>query len=767
MKQYKGLKLLPIALLGAMAFQAMSIAGGLPPFPVSTSSGDGDTITELVNINAPDPEYINWDSIHKWTPKADPIIVLTRTYGDSVVLRWAIAQYPNFLYLSRTGVDILRMDNETARLDTLILGLKPLSLDEFRKQYPDTTDQLAYLAIGSLYGKGGLREDQAGYMPGSLGNQVEIEQDQKMRLLGAYLPAEWRADLAKAMGLRYTDRTAKKGRTYTYFIAPSKPDTTKFFYISPGSAEFVKNERYKPQQYDVDLRAEVTGHGTATLRWNDNVNGSFEIYRRRKGEEKEWTKLNAAPYLPPLKMEYSNEDIVFENSTGRTGTYEYAVQAHDAFGDLTEMSQLCTVYFPDMMPPSGPDITRIVIDRPVEGDPSAEIFANVYFHKDTIENDFVRYAALYYHERDSLKEWRLLSDQYIAPEDTLARIEVTHISTGMMTIAAIDTAGNMGYALPRLLRVSDLKPPVAPSGFKATSYIDGRIHLRWEMPDSVDIKGYEIFFANDTTHSFVRVNSDLLNRRYYTDSVATDANQRYIYYMVRAVDFAGNRGDASDTIRVLRPYAFPPAVAHLDSTRTTGHHVYMRWGVGGDVQMGAHRLLRKMESEPDDRWTVLAVYDADSIASAGHRIEYTDRPAPNRSDRYEYAVESFSLWGLSSGLSHSLLARVRGDNYVDIGLKAFATYDGRTGMARVVWEHSPLSDGDPYYYCIYRKADGGTAFRYVIDVSSSERLFTDRLLPGETSEYYITIRFKDGRGTLPSNIVSITAPKRKDHETNP
>ena len=110
---------------------------------------------------------------------------------------------------------------------------------------------------------------------------------------------------------------------------------------------------------------------------------------------------------------------------------------------------------------------------------------------------------------------------------------------------------------------------------------------------------------------------------------------------------------------------------------------------------------------------------------------------------------------------------MRGDNYVDIGLKAFATYDERTGMARVVWEHSPLSDGDPYYYCIYRKADGGTAFRYVIDVSSSERLFTDRLLPGETSEYYITIRFKDGRGTLPSNIVSITAPKRKDHETNP
>ena len=37
---------------------------------------------------------------------------------------------------------------------------------------------------------------------------------------------------------------------------------------------------------------------------------------------------------------------------------------------------------------------------------------------------------------------------------------------------------------------------------------------------------------------------------------------------------------------------------------------------------------------------------------------------------------------------------------------------------------------------------------------------------GETNEYYVTIRLKDGRGTTPSNTVKVTAPKPKDADNN-
>ena len=77
-----------------------------------------------------------------------------------------------------------------------------------------------------------------------------------------------------------------------------------------------------------------------------------------------------------------------------------------------------------------------------------------------------------------------------------------------------------------------------------------------------------------------------------------------------------------------------------------------------------------------------------------------------------------------------------------------------------------MPDGAPYYYCIYRKEGDSSDFRYVINVDSSERLFTDRLFAGETNEYYVTIRLKDGRGTTPSNTVKVTAPKPKDADNN-
>ena len=75
-----------------------------------------------------------------------------------------------------------------------------------------------------------------------------------------------------------------------------------------------------------------------------------------------------------------------------------------------------------------------------------------------MEDDFVRYVPLYFNERDSSKQWKLLTNQYIAPGDTMVRIDVTNISTGMITIAAVDTAENMGYAYPKLLRVRG-RPP--------------------------------------------------------------------------------------------------------------------------------------------------------------------------------------------------------------------------------------------------------------------------------------------------------------------
>ena len=708
------------------------------------------------------------DSIDTAPPKHVKMELLARAYGDSIVLRWAVDRFPEWLYLSETGVNVLRLDHASTSLkfDTVALGVKPLPLAEMYKRFPES-DSTALLAMGSLYGTGSLTAEMTPWTPGSMGAFVDIEQDQKMRLAVAFLAAEWRPDLADALGLRIVDRNVKKGHVYDYVIRPTVPDTAKFFLIDAGSIRGLKNEKFRPQPYDVTLTDSITGHGKTTLRWNDDQNGTFEIYRRPKGA-KEWTHVNARPYLPPYKFGFDNEDAIYAATVDSLGTYEFAVQAHDAFGDLTEMSKPLTVSFPDLMPPLPPIITQIFIERPNLEDPAAEVWANIHFSKDTIENDFVRYVPMYYNERDSLKTWRLLTNQYVAPDDTVIRVDVTHVSTGMITIAAVDTAENMGYAMPTLLRVADLKPPVAPTNLVAIPKITGEILLTWNMPDSLDVQHYEVFYANDRSHHFVSaVDNEMVISRAWQDTVAINANQRYIYYTVRARDYARNIGPFSDTIQVLRPNPYPPTEAHLDSTYTTNDKVYMRWAVGGEEYIAKHFLKRKMESEPEDRWTTIAVLDGDSVAAAGHLFEYTDHPAINRKDRYEYCVETISLWDVKSKPSASLLTRIRGENVVSgIELKAYAVYDERNGEIRLAWEHGQLPVSAPYFYCIYRKT-AAADFSFITNAQSSERLFTDRhILPGETNQYYITLRFKDGRGTMPSNVVSVTAPKKQNSDSN-
>lgn len=685
------------------------------------------------------------------------IKAIGRAYGDSIVIRWAIPSYPEWAYLNTQGYDIYRVNDDAPgfTLDTLATRLKPISLEKFKKCYPDTTDSLAYMAMGAIYGSGDMTPEMTNYEPGTIGAFTEMEQDQKTRLMAAYLAAEWRQDLAQAMGLRFVDHTPKKGAKYSYFVVPSVTDTTGHLFIMPAQVEHIKNEKYKPQPYDIQITDSVIGHGSVELSWNDTINGTFEIYTRPTGTS-EWKKVNGQPYAPPLNSEIKGDNVIFEHTHGQTGDFDYAIQAHDAFGDLTPMSRPITVHFPDMQPPRGPEITRIVIDRPGEH-LWDNVYATIYFHKDTIEDDFVRYIPMYHNDRDSLKQWRLLSDQYISPTDTMVRIDVSNISTGMVTMAAVDTAENIGYSFPRLLRIRDAKPPVAPANLKAFPALDGSIAIMWDMPDSLDVHYYDVLYANARDHVFNLANHKHVMPKSFTDTVATDANERYIYYTVRAVDWAGNEGACSDTIAVLRPNATPPSKAHLDSAWIDNKMIHTRWVGGGDEIISHYNVYRRKEGARD--WQLLKTFNGDSVKANCYFMQVDDAPDGPVNQRYEYTVETISLWDISSGQTPVFSAKLNYDKVVNVALKLLGDYNENNKSVKLVWEMQNIPVNAPYYFCLYRKRTGEKSFRYMTDIPREKRYYFDpSLAPGETAEYYVSIRFDDGRQSLKSNFKSVSAP---------
>ena len=697
------------------------------------------------------------------------INLLVRTYGDSVVLRWAADDYVSWRYLNRVGVNIYRMDEQTMKTDTLVMGLKPATLDEFRSRYAES-DSVAGMAMGTLYGEDVSKPDETmtDDEPGSVGNLYDIAQDQQMQYGICLLTSEWRQDLANYLGLRFTDRTAKRGRVYTYLVAPTVIDTTNNIIIRTGLKDSVENVRYKPQAFDVQISDSISYPNGIFLSWEDRLFSSYEIERRLKGKG-EWKRLNEHPYV--IMNAVPGADCFYSDHVDEPGTYEYRILAHDPFGDLTEPSPVHAVTINDMTPPIPPVLTWIEIDRRNEDDPSKEVFATIHFQKDTMETDYVGCVPMYYHERITEGKWRPLIEKPLARTDTMVTIDVTNLVSGQVVVAAYDTAQNVSYSIPQLLRVSDMKAPEAPQGLKAHTalqHVDslenpiGLITLSWQPLASEDIDYYEVVFANDSTHEFMTQKHGIVTGdTVFVDTVAVDVNQKYIYYKVRAVDYSSNVGDFSSMLQVIRPSAVPPSVAHLDSSYVDGKGIFMRWVAGNDEQMAYHHVYRRL-IDSQKEWTLLRRCDADSVKACHDYIDLTDVPKVNQREEYVYAVESFNYSGISSGLSLQFCTRFTGDAVFDAPITLYGSYQEDKHLTRLVWEPKSLPEGKDWYFCIWRQGPDDDRFKFLLSADADERDFTDYLLrPGETAHYYVQIQMEDGRESEPSNIVTIKAPAKQ------
>ena len=484
--------------------------------------------------------------------------------------------------------------------------------------------------------------------------------------------------------------------------------------------------------------------------------------------EHEWTKVNDNPYIM-MRDIHDIELDNFINDNVRPGTYEYRISGYDTYGDLIAAKNYHVASMPDLEAPRPPKLKSIVIHRRNPDDLSKDVYADFHFSKDTIESDFIGYKILYYQRsRDDRKaEWVELTPDLIPANDTVWTVDVSKISTSQVSVAAYDSAQNVSYSMTHVMRVTDLNAPNAPTNFRYEILDNqaGTVKLSWTAP-SFDVDYYELAFANDTTHKFMlrsMTSGTLLRDTTYVDTLAVDVNQKYIYYKVRAIDYASNEGAYTAPLQVIRPSMIKPAVAHIDSVwvdQVKG--IRMRWACSNEQQISHHVLMRRLANTKD--WTIVGIYNGDSLRNAGNMLNITDVPEYVRRNRYEYAMESFTYAGISSGLSLVYSTRFEGERVFEWPIKLIGTYDTKNKKTKIVWEtNKNLPYKGEWYYCIYRKGSKDSRHKFLMSVKSSELMFQDNLLqPGESAEYFVRIRYKDGRVTTDSNIVEVTAPKEKD-----
>lgn len=713
------------------------------------------------------------------------IHLMTRAYGDSIVLRWVAEDFTSYNYLARLGVNVLRIPRVKAdgtpiageKVDTLAYELRPKTLEQFRSSYAPN-DSNAYVAMGLLYGeKENLHPNNQGFA-----DKTQNESsDQDIAYGFAMLVADWRADLARDLAVRLTDRNVEPGATYDYIVQPTVWENNGRLIFEPGVAEEVKNVPYRPEPYVPQMVDSLSNPGTLMLGWWDKDHSSFEIERRHtmtldgRRVDGQWMRVTRKPYVPMIQQPEGEGYCVIHDSVPELGMWNYRLMGHDPFAELTPPTEH-SVFVRDVQPPVPANIKYIVIERPDDDDPMSSVIAHVVWEKDTLESDFAGYRVFYRPMHDGEGGlWQAMNFDLLAPTDTLLSIDMTGKRTGMMYISAYDDSGNESKSFMQQIRLTDFKAPQVPSNLRADvrkidlerdSTVLARkwafIDLYWQpAAEDDDIDYFDIAWANDTTHNFLIRNQGGIRQTTYTDSVALNANQRYIYYKVRAIDWSTNVGQWSDWIQVERPHITPPTQPHLgESSHDELMGMHMEWIVGKDADMREHTLYRRLGENGTPE--VIGTWNADSVKAHDCLIVVDDNPPFSPRERYYYWMSSTNA---SPFVANSLAVSWRhtGPRMFDLNISLMGKYDASEQCTVLDWgvDESKLPDGD-WYWAIFRRGPGQKSHSYYMAAPKEDRSYIEHTLkPGEEASYYIRLQFSDGRRSKDSEPISVSVPKNE------
>ena len=710
----------------------------------------GDEVNTAVDGTGIESDTLANDNYIK--PLRFKMHVLARPKGDKVLLRWAPSEFAPWYFANRNGYKILRVDYDNeSRIDTLVSDLRPMPLEEMKVKF-EASDSLAGAAAQMLYGRGTGVSDAVGES-GSDGI-MKVYDEQQTRFAYAMLLSEIRPDLAKAMALMYEDNTARKGGNYMYLVTVNAPDSILPVDHFPVD---IKNVKQKPEEFKPELKDSIGEFGNSVvLTWPmDRRFSTYDIECRYNGGE--WQKLNKRPFLTLITFE-NEEDAEnhYEHKDLKMGKYEYRVCGYDAFGDKSEYSDVLEVELKDIVGPGAPMIRIFKL----ENTPDSTVYANVYWKKSVFEPDFVGYDVYIYNSMvDSL--WvKINGDRQIAPTDTVFRFKMPHVSTTLVTVAAVDTAGNYSPSEPQQIHISDLVPPTPPKNLKAVVSPGGSVMITWSPSPEKDTYKYQLYSSNSLAEPFIGMANKLVSDTVVFDTIAVKGtNQRFKFYRVRAFDHSGNESDFSEVLRVTRKNYKRPESPRIDSLKVTDDHVYMTWFPSPEDDIERYFVYRRERGEEIS--TLIKTVAWDSLEN--NRIVVVDVPEPDTRKRYQYYVESVNTTGVGSLPSQEVSVTFTGSMILPVKISLNAVYRNDSKRIDLAWDMYGLTDKmitNGAYLCLYRMIDGEEFFRSIESMKTGTMTTYDRRVPaGKTVEYKMRVMSRDGKHSLYSNTVKLTVPE--------
>jgi fibronectin type 3 domain-containing protein len=591
---------------------------------------------------------------------------------------------------------------------------------------------MAAVAAQALYGTSFTPSGRKGFA-GSIADQGDLF---KNRYAYALLAADYDAQTAQLIGLRFVDRNVKKGTIYVYKVVPAV--APKDFVIDSAVAMVENNfvSIGKPEGV-VGLAADKQ----AELQWHRNQDEKFSGFFIERGTDgKVFQPINKNPFyssIPDSTLTDSvsaryrevllNQHIFIDSLPQNYTTYHYRIRGINAFGEVSPYSETVTVEGRDLQPPLPPSLSPVQLLGGKR--------VKLTWEKSDIEKDFKGYFIN--KSRNINGPYELVSKTMLPKSETsfTDTAAFKHGST-FYTVVAIDTANNFSTSLPAMVVLPDSTPPAYPIGLKGTIDRAGYVNLSWNANKEEDFRSYKVYVANDPTHDFSQITIEDLADTTFVDSITLNTLSKEIYYRLTAVDYNNNHSEFSTILKLRKPDIIPPVAPVFRTLNVLEKSVDIEVIQSSSSDAVRYTIFRKQET---DNWKPVATVKHDNNKTAFMFSDTSIKPGV----RYFYSADAVDEDSLHSEMSTAYPVRINTVPFQPPITTLKAVYDQKSQLVKLNWSYKETGD---YFFILYRGTPTGPMERYR-SIDKEQQEFSDGDFANSLNNYRYAIKavFKDGK----------------------
>ena len=547
--------------------------------------------------------------------------LVAKATENSIILRWAPIDANSWLLNNKYGVKIerytLKRNNRFLdKPEKQLLTFNAIKPDELKYWEQDAlTDDYVAVAAQSIYGEDFEMSNNSNDISSILNKNTELQN----RFSFALLACDISVRASELSGLRYEDKTAKKGEKYLYKIISEindpqiKAQSSK---LKAGREKAKQGEAtiylglddYEPLQMAPQLSVK-TDNNIANLEWNHYYYKRVFIayYIERSADSINLERTNKTPFtvLDVEKNNYIMQKAEILPELGKE--FFYCIKGIDAFGDISPASNIIKV-----KGKKDDTVNSQIINQYINKENKAVIKWNTVEtkHVSSPPNGIAPQQPLSKVKSFIIERSFNIKGNYTTISDSLKPetkqfTDINPLSSNYYRVVTISKSGKVKKSFPVLLQPTDSVAPAIPTNLKADVAKSGIVKIYWDNVNDADFEGYRVYRSRDKNGEYQQITKSSIKANTYSDTLNLGNLDRHYWYKITSEDKRYNTSEYSELLHVIKPDTIaPPSPVFIKATADKKGN-YLQWATSSS-DLDSIKLYRKLAS--NNKWELLRAY---------------------------------------------------------------------------------------------------------------------------------------------------------------